>query len=464
VVLFIPEPKLDLFFCVIILIEKPQTTCNTHRVNVSFMSTIDNTTSFVWIKLATIETDEFAFLEMKHSSVLGQVAAQSCTTLGWGGLLPNQIRIYLAAEPGSEEPSLDQINAALLTKHLPINSTISSGSWLIARPTSTTSAASNNLSGISENRRSHSAIEARVAFKSLLLLAGISRPKDEVLERLQATRDSAFLTAATPSEAERWYNWAKLLPLSPTRDFFKGQTGVYLNGEQHPFHRALLLAYDAEGKPLAFKPLSASDDPEAQAAQAALGDDCLAPCTLAQARHSDGQDFVGLLMPKYDHSLADVANHVLPQHVVLSRARGLVGAVNYLHSRGYVHMDIKEANIFVDFNGKWILGDFGSAVKYGEKITSTTRGLHPELLDWLEKGQRAIPSHWQFDWFMLGACLVRRLDPQEKQEEYMDCGPQRSKLLERIARVELEELRFLLEDVLACQEERASIRVGVGAS
>lgn len=426
------------------------------------MSTVDNTPSFVWIKLATIETDEFAYLDMNHSSVIGQVAAKSCSALGWGGLASNQIRIYLAAEPGSEEPSLDQINAALLTKHLPINSTILSGSWLIAQPTTTTttSTLSNNSSGISENRRSHSAIEARLAFKALLLVAGIARPKDEVLERLQATRDSAFLTAATPSEAERLYNWAKLLPLSPTRGLFKGQTGVYLNGE-HPFHHALLLAYDAEGRPLAFKPLLASDGPEAQAAQAALGDDCLAPCTLAKASHSDGQDFIGLLMPKYDHSLADVANHVLPQHVVFSRARGLVGAVNHLHSRGYVHMDIKESNIFVDFNGKWILGDFGSAVNFGEKITSTTRGLHPELLDWLEKGQRA---HWRFDWFMLGACLVRRLDPQEKQEEYMDCGPQRSKLLERIARVELEELRLLLEDVLACQEERVSIRVGVGIS
>ena len=43
-----------------------------------------------------------------------------------------------------------------------------------------------------------------------------------------------------------------------------------------------------------------------------------------------------------------------------------------MHKKGYVHMDVKAANIFVDFNRRWLLGDFGSCKLIDDKITSST--------------------------------------------------------------------------------------------
>ena len=289
---------------------------------------------------------------------------------------------------------------------------------------------------------------SREAFKALLR-AGKIAPRDDVLERLQATRDTVFLTAATPAEAVRWYSWARLLPLSPTRGVFKGETGVFLDGE-HPFHHALLLAFDAEGRPLAFKPLPSAADPEAVAALAVRGGPFLAPCSLARARHSDGRDFVGVLMPKYDHCLADVAGHVLAPETVRSRALGLISAVNHMHAQGLVHMDIKEANVFVDGEGAWWLGDFGSAVAAGAPVTSTTRGLHPELINW----SPAAPARaaWAHNWYMLAALLARRLDAPDAYGDYLSRGPQRADVAARAAACGLRSLGELIAAVLACDE------------
>jgi hypothetical protein len=49
-------------------------------------------------------------------------------------------------------------------------------------------------------------------------------------------------------------------------------------------------------------------------------------------------------------------------------------------------------NIFVDHEGNWLLGDFGSAVKIGSPVISTTQlfGPLPSMI-----GEPAQP---QFDW------------------------------------------------------------------
>jgi serine/threonine protein kinase len=49
----------------------------------------------------------------------------------------------------------------------------------------------------------------------------------------------------------------------------------------------------------------------------------------------------------------------------------IVEAVQYMHTKGFVHIDIKSDNIFVGAIKSCVLGDFGSAKRIGEPITTS---------------------------------------------------------------------------------------------
>ena len=59
----------------------------------------------------------------------------------------------------------------------------------------------------------------------------------------------------------------------------------------------------------------------------------------------------------------------------------LFGAVEYMHSMGYAHSDIKLENIFVDKNFHTKLGDFGFATKdtTTKRLVGTRSYMSPEL-------------------------------------------------------------------------------------
>lgn len=83
-----------------------------------------------------------------------------------------------------------------------------------------------------------------------------------------------------------------------------------------------------------------------------------------------------LIMPWYIGTLNKHPSNCLDWIAV--EGRKLLDALQYLHSYpekgGYVHMDVKAMNVFVDSNNNnishWILGDFGSCKPLGEPITS----------------------------------------------------------------------------------------------
>ena len=279
---------------------------------------------------------------------------------------------------------------------------------------------------------------ARARFEGFLRAAGISRPKLDVMQRLQIQRDTAILSAGSPDEARFWYEWARDLPLSPTRGRFRSATGYMLNGPS-AFAANILLAYDQFGDEAMFKVMQSADCAEVVAARAVSGGPHLVACELRNATRDDGSDFCGLLMPRYGRSLATVPDFVLAEEHLLTRAQQLLAAVRHMHGVGFVHMDIKEANVFVGSGGTWWLGDFGSAVHEGAAITSTTRGLHPELEDWHLKPQ--LPAQRRFDFFMLAALLVRQLDAPRDRIAF--AAPPRT-ILMRIQRVHSDPLRELL--------------------
>ena len=148
-------------------------------------------------------------------------------------------------------------------------------------------------------------------------------------------------------------------------------------------------------------------------------------------------------MPKYERSLDAAPEVVLPQVVLFSRAKALLDALRHVHAVGFVHMDVKEANVFVDAAGCWALGDFGSAVRKGEAIMSTTRGLHPGLAGW-RAAHPPLLARREHDLYMAAGLIVRQVDAPAVRIVCGDEGPRVEELRARVVRVEHDDLRALL--------------------
>jgi serine/threonine protein kinase len=103
-----------------------------------------------------------------------------------------------------------------------------------------------------------------------------------------------------------------------------------------------------------------------------------------------------LKMPKYTVLISTASFN---PEVIASQGRRLIAAVAFMHESGFIHMDIKASNIFVDGNGNWLLGDFGSTCPVGSPVTSCTRCFCKENVI----GINADPK---FDWFMLLVALI----------------------------------------------------------
>jgi serine/threonine protein kinase len=75
-----------------------------------------------------------------------------------------------------------------------------------------------------------------------------------------------------------------------------------------------------------------------------------------------------------------------------------------MHGKGLVHLDVKGANIFIDANTNWLLGDFGSCRPIGEIVLSSTDiFFHRRILGL--KAQRAYDIY-----MLLVTFLIQALD------------------------------------------------------
>lgn len=78
-----------------------------------------------------------------------------------------------------------------------------------------------------------------------------------------------------------------------------------------------------------------------------------------------------LRMPWYTASLTKLPK--LSSAVILRGAKRIEAALQMIHDRGLVHADVKADNVFVDRDGSWHLGDYGSVVRVDEPVWSCTR-------------------------------------------------------------------------------------------
>lgn len=80
-----------------------------------------------------------------------------------------------------------------------------------------------------------------------------------------------------------------------------------------------------------------------------------------------------LVMPWYTSTLRRQPLNCLEG--IAKQGKRILDSLKYLHTYpdgGYVHMDVKAINVFVDHNGLCDLGDFGSCKPIDEPITTTS--------------------------------------------------------------------------------------------
>jgi serine/threonine protein kinase len=107
----------------------------------------------------------------------------------------------------------------------------------------------------------------------------------------------------------------------------------------------------------------------------------------------------------------------------------VVEAVAELHKNGYVHRDIKIANILIDEHGQLVLGDFGIVfTESGPRATEQLEGVgsHDWMPTWYQAGGRVDDIKPDFDVYALGKTLWSMVSGQPKlQLWYWDRAPNR---------------------------------------
>ena len=256
-----------------------------------------------FVRIALAGAGSFVEVNIVEGDTVSRLAKRACAEFPrWG--TADTLSLYLVAAGGDEEPTEEAISAVLssggrlgvgwsLTR-----AEISSGAWLVARKIVDGGACGGG--GAAGGARIAS--DVRAAFVSLLLQARIT-PKEAVLTRLQQNKDSVFFSATNAEEAKHWYEWAKDLPLSPTRGRFKSRTGYTLNRPWSSYSSTLLTAFDDQGAAALFKVVTSRADPEVVAALTLSGGPFIVPASFCSATRNDDSDFCGLLMPKYERSL-----------------------------------------------------------------------------------------------------------------------------------------------------------------
>ena len=113
-----------------------------------------------------------------------------------------------------------------------------------------------------------------------------------------------------------------------------------------------------------------------------------------------------LVMPRYAASADCVPSDFLPA-TQLAGLRRLETALRHMHSKGLCHCDVREANVFLDMEGRWFLGDFDASQPDGALVTKYGAQSVPS---WFHDRSKGLPRASQvLDRVMLGTVAVIRL-------------------------------------------------------
>ncbi|KAL0024674.1 hypothetical protein WJX77_007986 [Trebouxia sp. C0004] len=261
-------------------------------------------------------------------------------------------------------------------------------------------------------------------FRQLLQGSRFNRPNEAIVDMIVRRLAARTIACSSVNQAADLYKNASLLPGASTVTHLMTQHDLRVNGPLYPRGEdgpsCLLTAMHASGRPCIVKlldtrvSLDSSEQPGgAEAAAVRLVCDTAAveeavPVVKAEVitlhlsanHHSTGHGpgkYAAIVMPHYCGSVATQVQ--MSEAAIEAGAQRMLRALEYVHSKGLVHMDVKGDNIFVDMAGDWWLGDLGSAVEVGAAVQSTTAWFSQKTL----KGQ---PAKTEYDWYMLAVALT----------------------------------------------------------
>jgi hypothetical protein len=230
------------------------------------------------------------------------------------------------------------------------------------------------------------------------LLSGARVVIGTVLDSIASSPPLSSMLAAvsTPQQATALYDMAAQIPQASTRALLQSNESIILDGMMPvPVSRgvsksAFICAFKAEGPLLLPRVLKLLPSVTAAEKEARLWDAlgkvatvagtiALVPVTSVAVPRSTKYlscgGTGGLLMPQYSCTLAQLPKGDLIVPCALNVVAVLGRTLSFIHDRGWMHGDVKPANIFVDTMGSMWLGDYGMSAPYSE--LSTFRGGTP---------------------------------------------------------------------------------------
>lgn len=299
-------------------------------------------------------------------------------------------------------------------------------------------------------------------FVGLLKQSGINRPDQRVLDRIAERHYNGVDGAASSvNRARLFYDAIKDLPDTRTRIVLEKTLSLHINSPAFPRYKNILMAKDEEANLFVVKLLRTSFDgppmdmQESEFRQEKLACELLGlerpPVALCPVQVIDvpyeGKLYTALKMPRFKTTVYDEPRSFHKE--IRTQGPRLIAAVQYMHDRGFVHMDIKADNIFVDDNKGWVLGDFGSSKRIGERITTSNLVHYARFnLTFAEE---------KYDWFMLLLVLLK--ESMENKHDWISvlCGADGKydavKIKSYIDTIHDLELQQLFRDLLLLSED-----------
>jgi len=268
------------------------------------------------------------------------------------------------------------------------------------------------------------------SFEDLLKQSGLKKPAPRILRLLELRFAQNVAVVSSPAGARELYEFAASLPGTSTKAALVEELGVEVGGplfQELPLSSSALLSafHSGRGSSAVLKVLfharrSPSDvgtDKPLEAALCELLDlgpwdalpheHFLVRASAVEMKVDAGEAGIfrrtgpcwAILMPRYSATLAEAGQ--LPLAMITAGVNRLLSALEFIHSRGFVHCDVKSANVLYNFASErqWVLSDFGSCTPAGEAITSTSEAFHPTV-----SLRVPTPATPEFDWQML-LCL-----------------------------------------------------------
>lgn len=266
------------------------------------------------------------------------------------------------------------------------------------------------------------------------------KPITNVIDTIAVNFNSQMISAVTQNAAVSLYIIVQRLPGTTTKAQIDEMCHISISSPlTQQFGLNILSGSDHEtGRPLTVK-MIAPNSYEGSVAQVIKRFETskpLVPCEYVSVQLPNKDEHTtALTMPHYPTALSYIAQ--LKPNIILKGGKRMEEALNALHSTNNVHMDVKPSNIFIDMNGDWFLGDYGSCVLLGNRIISAT----PEFCYTNFSGE----SKKEYDWFMLLATLMKVLDD-------------RSLILPEVRNVDVPLLVTRIEEV-SNEELKAFLRV-----